>query len=51
MNSRLGNLFAPYPFFYAWRKISGSESNEKEGINALYTLIQGLFHPCACLMC
>ncbi|BEI01677.1 hypothetical protein KB20921_09380 [Edwardsiella ictaluri] len=45
VNSRLGNLFAPYPFFYAWRKISGSESNEKEGINALYTLIQGLLHP------
>ncbi|UCQ19737.1 type I restriction endonuclease subunit R [Edwardsiella piscicida] len=45
VNSKLGNLFAPYAFFYAWRKISGSESNEKEGINALYTLIQGLFHP------
>ncbi|SPW29391.1 Type-1 restriction enzyme R protein [Edwardsiella tarda] len=45
VSSKLGNLFAPYEFFYAWRKISGSESNEKEGINALYTLIQGLFHP------
>ncbi|MGY0149059.1 type I restriction endonuclease subunit R [Edwardsiella tarda] len=45
VNSKLGNLFAPYTFFYAWRKISGSESNEKEGINALYTLIQGLFQP------
>ncbi|MCX2534838.1 HsdR family type I site-specific deoxyribonuclease [Plesiomonas shigelloides] len=45
VNSKLGNLFAPYEFFYAWRKITGSESNEKEGINALYTLIQGLFHP------
>ncbi|BET84475.1 Type I restriction enzyme endonuclease subunit [Edwardsiella anguillarum] len=45
VNSKQGNLFAPYPFFYAWRKISGSESNEKEGINALYTLIQGLFQP------
>ncbi|MGL5800611.1 MAG: type I restriction endonuclease subunit R, partial [Plesiomonas sp.] len=43
--NKLGNLFAPYAFFYAWRKITGSESTEKEGINALYTLIQGLFHP------
>ncbi|MFL7022882.1 type I restriction endonuclease subunit R [Enterovibrio norvegicus] len=45
VNNKMGNLFAPYEFYYAWRKITGNESTEKDGINALYTLIQGLFHP------
>jgi len=45
VSNKLGNLFAPYEFYYAWRKVTGSESNEKDGINGLYTLIQGLFHP------
>lgn len=43
--NKMGNLFAPYEFFYAWRKVTGNESTEKDGINALYTMIQGLFHP------
>ncbi|MGL5036541.1 MAG: type I restriction endonuclease subunit R, partial [Aeromonas sp.] len=49
VNNKLGNLFAPYEFYYAWRKVTGDESTEQEsannGINGLYTLIQGLFHP------
>ncbi|MGL5093633.1 MAG: type I restriction endonuclease subunit R, partial [Aeromonas sobria] len=45
VNNKMGNLFAPYEFYYAWRKITGNESTEQEGINGLYTLIQGLFHP------
>lgn len=49
VNNKLGNLFAPYEFYYAWRKVSGCESTEKEneaqGIKGLYTLVQGLFHP------
>lgn len=45
VNNKLGNLFAPYEFYYAWRKVNGNESTEQDGINGLYTLIQGLFHP------
>jgi len=45
VTNKMGNLFAPYEFFYAWRKVTGNESTEKDGINALYTMIQGLFHP------
>ncbi|HGM9746662.1 TPA: type I restriction endonuclease subunit R [Proteus mirabilis] len=45
VNNKMGNLFAPYEFYYAWRKINGNESTEKQGINGLYTLIEGLFHP------
>ncbi|MEZ9839143.1 type I restriction endonuclease subunit R [Vibrio sp. 10N.261.52.C11] len=44
VNNKMGNLFAPYEFFYAWRKVTGNESTEKEGINSLYTMIAGLFN-------
>ncbi|MBO6850381.1 MAG: type I restriction endonuclease subunit R, partial [Marinobacter sp.] len=43
VNSRLGSLFAPYEYFYTWRKVTGNESIEQDGINALHTIIQGLF--------
>ncbi|MGP7974758.1 type I restriction endonuclease, partial [Proteus mirabilis] len=26
VNNKMGNLFAPYEFYYAWRKINGNES-------------------------
>lgn len=45
VNSRMGSLFAPYEFYYTWRKVTGSESIEQDGINALHTMIEGLFHP------
>ena len=41
-NSKAGSLFAPYEFFYAWRKIEGLP-NEVEGINSMLTLIKGMF--------
>lgn len=43
VNSRLGSLFAPYEYFYTWRKVTGNESIEQDGINALHTMIEGLF--------
>lgn len=43
-NSRMGSLFAPYDYFYTWRKVTGSETIEQDGINALHTMIQGLFN-------
>ena len=43
VNSRMGSLFAPYEFYYTWRKVTGDEPIEQEGINALHTMIQGLF--------
>lgn len=42
-NSKMGSLFAPYEFFYAWRKITGDESVERDGIDSLLTMIGGLF--------
>ncbi|MCP5128553.1 MAG: type I restriction endonuclease subunit R [Pseudomonadales bacterium] len=45
VNSRMGSLFAQYEFFYTWRKVTGAETIEQDGINALHTMIQGLFSP------
>lgn len=44
VNNKAGSLFAPYEFFYAWRKIDGSDLVEKDGIHSLYTLIKGMFN-------
>ncbi|MFA7165719.1 MAG: type I restriction endonuclease subunit R [Desulfoplanes sp.] len=43
VNNKVGSLFAPYEFFYAWRKVTGNESIAREGINSLHTLLEGLF--------
>lgn len=45
VNNKAGSFFAPYEFFYAWRKTDGSDLVEADGINSLYSMIQGLFHP------
>lgn len=41
----MGNLFAPYEYFYSWRKVTGNENREQDGIPSLHSMIQGLFHP------
>jgi type I restriction enzyme R subunit len=43
-NNRVGSLFAPYEFYYAWRKVTGEETAEEDGISSLFTLVKGLFH-------
>jgi type I restriction enzyme R subunit len=43
-NNKAGSFFAPYEFFYAWRKTDGGDLIEKDGINSLYSMIQGMFH-------
>ena len=44
VNNKAGSFFAPYEFFYAWRKTDGGDLIEKDGINSLYSMIQGMFH-------
>ncbi|WP_026959311.1 type I restriction endonuclease subunit R [Aliagarivorans taiwanensis] len=43
VNNKMGSLFAPYEFYYAWRKVTGDESVEKDGIDSLFTMLSGLF--------
>lgn len=41
-NNRLGSIFTPYKFYYAWNKV---DDNEKvaNGISSLFSLIKGAF--------
>ncbi|WCT13492.1 type I restriction endonuclease subunit R [Mucilaginibacter jinjuensis] len=43
VNNKAGSFFAPYEFYYAWRKIEGF-IKEVDGIDSLYTLIHGMFN-------
>lgn len=43
VNNKCGSLFAPYDFYYAWRK-TDLNSKAEDGINSLYTMVQGLFN-------
>lgn len=43
VNTKMGSMFAPYEFFYAWRKVTGDEAIERDGIDSLMTMIKGLF--------
>ena len=43
VNSKMGSFFAPYEFYYSWRKVTGDEKLEKDGIHSLLTMIGGLF--------
>lgn len=42
VNNKAGSFFAPYEFFYAWRKITGDEV-EVDGIASMHSMIQGMF--------
>ena len=44
VNNRAGSLFAPYDFYYAWRKTGSNEIKEVDGINSLYSMVKGMFN-------
>ena len=41
-NTKMGSLFSPYEFFYAWRKVESTDK-EVDGISSLITMVNGLF--------
>jgi type I restriction enzyme R subunit len=43
VNNKMGSLFAPYEFYYGWRKITGNEAASKDGLSSLTTMLEGLF--------
>ena len=43
VNNKAGSLFAPYDFFYAWRRVEGL-AKDVDGIESLYTMVQGMFN-------
>lgn len=44
VNNKMGSYFAPYEFYYSWRKITGGEKLDQNGIDSLFTMISGLFN-------
>lgn len=43
VNNKAGSFFAPYDFFYAWRRVAGL-AKEVDGIDSMFTLVQGMFN-------
>ena len=43
VNNKAGSFFAPYEFYYAWRRIAGL-AKEVDGIDSMFTLVQGMLH-------
>ncbi|MGQ7868675.1 type I restriction endonuclease subunit R [Sunxiuqinia sp. sy24] len=43
VNNKAGSFFAPYEFFYGWRRVAGL-AKDVDGIDSMYTLVQGMFH-------
>ncbi len=43
VNNKAGSFFAPYEFFYAWRRLSGL-AKEVDGIDSMFTMVQGMLH-------
>ncbi|HNY44442.1 MAG TPA: type I restriction endonuclease subunit R [Bacteroidales bacterium] len=43
INNKAGSFFAPYEFYYAWRRVAGS-AKDVEGISSMFTLIEGMFN-------
>ncbi|WP_216689216.1 type I restriction endonuclease subunit R [Hymenobacter siberiensis] len=41
VNNKAGSFFAPYEFYYAWRRVAGL-AQDVDGINTLYTLVEGM---------
>ena len=55
VNNKAGSFFAPYEFFYAWRRVGvvklplhditgKQELADSQGINSMFTLVQGMFN-------
>jgi type I restriction enzyme R subunit len=43
VNNKAGSFFAPYEFFYAWRRVAGL-AKDVDGIDSMFTMVQGMFH-------
>lgn len=42
VNSKVGSFFSAYDFYYAWRR-TGGQRRDAQGIQSLYTLVEGMF--------
>lgn len=43
VNNKAGSFFAPYDFYYAWRRVAGL-AKDVDGISSMFTLVQGMLN-------
>jgi type I restriction enzyme R subunit len=43
VNNKAGSFFAPYEFYYAWRRVAGL-AQDVDGIESLFTLVRGMLN-------
>ena len=43
VNNKAGSFYAPYEFYYAWRRVSGL-AKDVDGIDSMFTLVGGMLH-------
>lgn len=43
INNKAGSFFAPYDFYYAWRRVEGL-AKDVDGIDSMFTLVQGMLN-------
>ena len=43
VNNKAGSFFAPYEFFYGWRRVAGL-AKDVDGFDSMFTLVQGMFN-------
>ncbi|CAC9593027.1 Type I restriction-modification system, restriction subunit R (EC 3.1.21.3) [uncultured Gammaproteobacteria bacterium] len=43
VNNKAGSFFAPYEFYYAWRRVAGL-AKDVSGIDSMFTLVQGMLN-------
>lgn len=43
VNNKAGSFFAPYEFYYAWRRIAGL-AKDVDGIDSMFTLVHGMLN-------
>lgn len=43
VNNKAGSFYAPYEFYYAWRRVSGL-AKDVDGIDSMFTMVSGMLH-------
>ena len=41
-NTKMGSIFTPYPYYYAWNK-ANEQDKVSNGVSSLFTMIEGAF--------
>lgn len=43
LNTKLGSIFTPYTYYYAWNKADADGKKAANGIGPMFTMLEGAF--------